>query len=69
MSGMLESLLITKGVAQLTIRRFSTVGGAVGMGVCATLYGLSQNVLQATSFYVLYMAFLQSINAGIIPNM
>jgi hypothetical protein len=66
---MLESLLMAKGVAQLTIRRFSTVGGAVGMGVCATLYGLSQNIVQATGFYVLYMAFLQSINAGIIPNM
>ena len=66
---MLESLFIAKGVPQLTIRRFSTVGGAFAMGVCANLYGLSQNVYQATSLYVLYMAFLQSINAGIIPNM
>jgi hypothetical protein len=69
LSGVVESLLIAKGVPQLTIRRFSTVGGAVGMGICSMLYGLSQSVFQATSFYVLYMLFLQSINAGIVPNM
>ena len=39
------------------------------MGICSMLYGLSQSVFQATGFYVLYMLFLQSINAGIVPNM
>jgi hypothetical protein len=69
LSGVLESFFIARGVAQLTIRRCSVVGGAIGMGICGTLYGLSQTVPQATGFYVMYMLFLQSINAGIIPNM
>ena len=68
LSGVLESVLLARGVAQLTIRKCSVLGGAVGMGVCSTLYGLSQSPLSATTWYILYMAFIQSVNAGIVPN-
>ena len=38
LSGVFESVLLARGVAQLTIRRCSVLGGAIGMGVCSTMY-------------------------------
>jgi MFS family permease len=52
LSGIFESVLLARGVAQLTIRRWNILGGAVGMGITSTMYGLSQSVLPATSWYL-----------------
>ena len=67
-SGAVESVLLARGVAQRTIRKWSTILGSVVMGGAAAGYGFTQSPGRATAWYIVYMLGRQSHNGGIGPN-